>query len=779
MNSSSPADCSPIRSLAEDLKGNKDIAQSLIRFEIADTQPENALCQLGLPHENAAVSRIAAALGKGSQYYNRALGEILDTRIADYENRVNRNHHQRRKELEDIIRLLNPVEKDADAKLLALLAKAYFYRGLLYRPKGRTVPARKIEAIKKAMALSERAIGLSHKPSLKTWAYAALELERADTSFKTPSDKLKKAALLISKDKAADLNDAIVILTYTERSNNDKKFLKNVNSFFKNVDLNEEKYQKNRADFFLLKAKFSFLSDSHETGNYLSNAINNAPQAFAAPFWDDLVDFLKKLRVSQCDLWKKMSLQAHSECQKREAKIQRNIYLRWYWSRQKELYDLAFLAADSPEKKAEIADSLKSRPVLRYQALNELRSSDPNINAFLEQEDEARDERYIKRNQNLKHIEKKLSEETEKKKVISLQSLPSPWVAIHFYLNELETRAGEKGGHALIFDSQKKVWKECLFDYRLLHQKFLSWQEAYLSSEKIGADSLAELCRTIGDTMPFLFDKDIIPEKNGSGLKAFIKKLTRPQKSRVLWIPHGFLHRLPLHAAICRKSNKVFLEDHISRYLPAWHMLKTETSGQSSGEYLLKDFPATFDFLERRKWNNPDYKTKPATPELLIDCMKNNPAVLTILCHGEGNILNPFKSKLKLGSGISVIDILKSDVVKISGTQVMLGACESDAAPPTEHTIDEHLSLSTVFLLHHAKEVTAGLWKVEVRAVDKCYHGILNKKDDVDVETALQEWQNKQLSEWKSEWKNKKDNLKFYLLAPFRVMGFPEISEAN
>ena len=521
------------------------------------------------------------------------------------------------------------------------------------------------------MVLSERVIEkLSDKSSKngltgawRIWAYAALELEKADTVFQATLDKLKKAVELISRDGINDLNDAIVILTYTERDNNGD-FLNTLDLFLNEVDLNKPEYQKNQADFFLLKARVTFRQQNNNiVKKFLEKAINSAPIAFAAPFWDDLVDFLKKLRASQCTLWKDMSLLAHHECQKREARIQKNIYLRWYWSRQKDLYDLAFLAADSSEKKADIADSLKSRPVLRYQALNELRGIkgiDKTINDLLEQEDEARDERYIKKTQNLNHLEKKLSEETEKKEVIPLNMLPSPWIAIHFYLNELETREGKKGGHAIIFDSQKNEWKECLFDYQTLHQNFLSWQEAYLSLDNTGismADSLVELCYTIGDTLPFLFDENVIPKE-----------------SKVLWIPHGFLHRLPLHAAICDSREKVFLEDHISRYLPAWNMLEKEKIKKSSSgeEYLLKDISGrTFNFLERRTWNNVDYKTKPATPELLIDCMKKKPSLLTILCHGEGNILNPFKSRLKLGSGISIIDILKSEVVNISGT----GSC--------------------------------------------------------------------------------------------------------
>ena len=107
----------------------------------------------------------------------------------------------------------------------------------------------------------------------------------------------------------------------------------------------------------------------------------------------------------------------------------------------------------------------------------------------------------------------------------------------------------------------------------------------------------------------------------------------------------------------------------------------------------------------------------------------------------------------------------------------MLGACESDMSPPIEHTIDEHLSLSTVFLLHHAHEVIAGLWKVKPGAVDNCYKSILEsiKEKRTNFSTALNDWQKKKILEWK----NGKTNKDFYYYAPFRVMGFPYINDSD
>jgi len=101
---------------------------------------------------------------------------------------------------------------------------------------------------------------------------------------------------------------------------------------------------------------------------------------------------------------------------------------------------------------------------------------------------------------------------------------------------------------------------------------------------------------------------------------------------------------------------------------------------------------------------------------------------------------------------------------------VLLGACESDMAPPAEHTIDEHISLSTVFLSHNAGEIVAGLWEMFDKQIDGCYHQIL---DSDDISEALKQWQEEQIK--RRKWKENKNSNIFYQIMPFRVMGFPEI----
>ncbi|MCP4105356.1 MAG: CHAT domain-containing protein [Desulfobacteraceae bacterium] len=763
---SSQADCSFINKIEEVLQKEdtqntlSELALTILEFEMSNSEPENDLCQRGLSNENNALNRIFKVCKKDTDFYIMALTKEADKRLKAYQfPKHPLNHRHRRQYLEDIIRILQPAENEInDSRFLTLLARVYLYRGLLYRPKGRTVAARKTEAIKKAVRLAEKAIqdNMPEKEAAETWrvwAYAALELERADSSFITPLEKLKTSALFINNGKIRDLNDAIVIVEYAERSSKGNSFLKSVSA------LDEKDYWKQLPDFFLLKAKASFLSNqTAEALQYLESAIHKAPKAFAAPFWDDLVNFLKKLAWDESQKkirpgeWKNIAVLAYERCRNTEAEITSNIFLRWYWARQKDLYDLAFLAADSPEKKAEIADSLKSRPVLRYQALNDLKGKIKGIDSVLDREDESRDERYLKIPKTEKGKEKVIQQELKTKSVLSFQKLAVPWVAVHFYLNELEEK-----GYGLIFDSVNKKWKERKFNYRELHKKFLEWQQHYYSENKDAcSDSLVKLCCEIGKTMPFLFDG------------------TFPAKSRILWIPHGFLHRLPFHAAV--SGGTVFSERHISAYIPAWHLLN-ENRVQGKGQFLIKrlrpDDRDAFSNLNNSEWENKENNEIPkATDKHLANCMKSHPEILVILCHGHGDILNPFKSWMELeNSRISVLDILKSEA-ELSGTRILLGACESDMAPPAEFIIDEHLSLSTVFLSHNAREIIAGLWKINNAQADRLYNTVLHK---TDILAALNKWQEKEISMWK---KHHNNNI-FYMFASFRVMGFPYVNSSD
>ncbi|GBC60136.1 hypothetical protein DENIS_1081 [Desulfonema ishimotonii] len=746
----------PIRDIQDRLKtakfDNKDdmmnLASSLYKYEkqLMDSS-EATLCQQGLSNRPNSFSQLSQF--RDSDIQSKAGGQTGKFWQNEYEACKNfQTHKERRETLEQIIRFLQngAEEKDADDLLLKTLARAYFHRGLLYRPKGFSVPARKVEAMKKAIAYCEIILDKNEEESeaLRIWLYAAMELRRCGEEY--PENFAEKLFYLANDGFISELYDIRLFLEYTEREE-DNNFL--------DMILQENQDRERLFELCLYKARACFhLNQLNDVRIYGESAIDNAPGAFADPFWDELVEFIRMLRNKKSELWKEIAIKAWDKCREKEMKVGNNIYLSWYWARQRELYDLAFMAQDGIEKKTRIADSLKSRTTLRIQELNELRKDahrkqnrrlEDKLDRIIEQENEARDGAYLRRNPPCFT--------GGKREEIPFARLPQNWIAVHFYLNELESHEGGKGGHALIYDPQKAEkdqWQDKSFDYKELHRKFLEWQENYILNEEGSADFLVTLCREIEKAMPFLFKSEVIPED-------------RP----VLWIPHGFLHRLPLHAAMKSGNNsniEIFWERHASRYLPAWHLFDPAPYSREESSTLLKNFEE-YDFQNLENGEIEVYA--PSSPKKVKEAIRENPAILLLLCHGEADMTNPFRSCLKLkNKDMTIFDLLTVEDVRLSGSRILLGACESDMVPPLEFSVDEHLSVSGAFLSHKAGEIVAGLWTVDSEKVDECYSYLVEEKDFL---RNLQEWQMAETENFRSE----NDSSLFYKIAPFRIIGFP------
>jgi hypothetical protein len=90
-----------------------------------------------------------------------------------------------------------------------------------------------------------------------------------------------------------------------------------------------------------------------------------------------------------------------------------------------------------------------------------------------------------------------------------------------------------------------------------------------------------------------------------------------------------------------------------------------------------------------------------------------------------------------------------------------------------DRPVDEHVSISTVFLSHGARQVLAGLWQIGMSDVDELFAEI---RDETDWVQALRNWQKTHVTRWRISGKNGSDSGKknriFYNLAPFRVSGF-------
>ncbi|MEE4357733.1 MAG: type III-E CRISPR-associated TPR-CHAT protein Csx29 [Desulfococcaceae bacterium] len=725
-----------------------ELSSALHRFEHSLAEPQWAICQKGFSNAPNVLDTLCLFRSLDTGDY---LAATADFWLKEYEAcKDMQTHRQRREKLEEIIAFLQPfAKKQENTDILIQLAKAYFHRSLLYRPKGYSVPPRKTDAMIKAKNLSEKVLKKDeeNRDALRIWLHTLLflqEIKVKDYDSDMLSTHLENVVLGIMEDGISEPDDMRLLIQYAQ-TKDDFSVLETIR---------EEKRDWGRPfDLHLSKAWAYFLLDHPEKCRiHAVKSLGNAPAALSDPFWDDLISFIRELRKKNSELWHETAIRAHEKCCEKEANVGNNIYLNWYWSRQRELYDLAFMAQENPADKAVIADSLKSRPILRFETLNDLRNQiqgknrknhklEKQLQQIIEQENEARDGRYMKKNPSVF--------DGMKREPLPFDKLPAPWIAIHFYLNELETFEGKQGGHALIYEAKEDEghkWQEKTFDYTRLYEKFLEWQENYISDNENAAPYLVNMCKEMGNAMPFLFDRNVIPEN-------------RP----VLLIPHGFMHKIPIHAAIKTDTKEVFLETHASRYLPAWHMF-SDISQQKGVSVLLKKFDeASFDELEDRGW---DEKQELANPVHLEEAMQKSPELLLLLCHGEGSIQNPFRSHLLLESGnMSILDLLitKSNM---AGTRVLLGACESDMAPPSAHSVDEHLSLSTVFLSHKAGEVAGGLWKIESDKVDECYTELCESNELAET---LKDWQD----DFIKEWRDTDDDIEFYYCTPFRITGFP------
>jgi len=758
--------CQTIQGIQQTLDGKNTnlskLVSRVIDYEITCLEDQNALCQRGISVQKQAVDWIAKAIEP--KIKRDSLTAYADNCLKEYQMMNTMwSHRQRRELLETNIRMLLPEMKNNDLFTQMTLARTYLFRSLLYRPKGRIEPARKTEALKKAIQLADKVLELlasgnendqvSETDAWRLWAQANIELYRiSDTLPHDFMEKMESVTLMIDSDDIADINDIFILLIYSEQSRANDAF---DDSFISHI-LNETRDWERPYDMQLAKARVHILLEEFDqAAPLISKSIQNAPNAFSDPFWNDLINTLIKIWKSNSSQWQTLSIQAYEACKEKEKEMVSNIPLRWYWARQKDLYDLAFMASETEEKKAEIADSVKSRPVLRYNTLHGMKEKYSDIiGDILDQEDEARDGRYLKHHP-LTNRQNTIKSSDLKKRIkksqISHDQLPEPWIAVHFYINERE-----KIGHALIYQARNQKWFDCTFDYQQLEYQFLAWQEPYLIGESsdqlesLGIEKFPDFCKEIGKCMPFLFDPQYFPED-----------------FPVLFIPHGFLHRLPFHAAIKEKS--IFLHHHVCRYLPAWHMASSQTDIEPNDtSYLLKNYEYDYNELIKLEWTEIIEQAGPADIQSIL--MKS-PSILVLLCHGEGDILNPFKSKLRFNPEISLLDILKTET-DIQNALVLLGACESDMAPPAnkQNLLDEHLSMASVFLTKSAKEVVASLWRIDEARIEEVFI-ILSKCDDPAEK--LREYQQEELEEWVDADIEEEIDAPFYDPTIFRVIGFP------
>lgn len=622
------------------------------------------------------------------------------------------------------------------------IAKAYYLASVTILPRGITIPEKKKEALRKGAEFINRAIGLLNNTSpaqidaasaYRIKGLLSIEQNRIDKrncDDKTLKDILTKAVVHGCNKYDEREDDVRIAVRLCE--------LGGAVSLTGLDNIKADDLQKAKLYYFLKK-------DADNTKTYMNKCIKSLKYKYLSHrLWDETVDFIERLRQDENQLWKDFALNAYEACRRQEQKTDA-FRLRWYWSRQRKLYDMAFLSAKEGgdcAKMAEIIDSLKSRTSLRLSALWKIKEADDEISTYLDKIERAHQDSYVKglagEDETVKENEGKTPEQ------IDYTRVPEGWVVVHFYLNQLEGM-----GYAIVYDRDAGKWQYKDFSYKELFNAFITWQTNYSLYKEGAARHLVELCKETGRAMPFLFENDFIPSEK-----------------EVLFIPHDFLHRLPLHGAIKEGTNEVFLVNHACCYLPAWSFASQTTEYKTSGQFLLKNFPE-YDYkklMSSTDWTKPPIDTASADDLIKITSMREQPKLLVILCHGEADMANPFRSKLKLkNGGITHLEILKS-VKGIKGAQIILGACETDMVPPLSDVMDEHTSVATALLINKARGILGAMWKVKPERIEDIvkitfapnnyFIGILNI------------WQKEMMKKWIEK---KCDSLVFYQSIVFRI----------
>ena len=651
------------------------------------------------------------------------LGKYL---IEKYENkgRNDWSHVDQRRVLEKAIRLFEKVDviqskknknddvdksKKNEIDVSLYMAKAYLYRSKIIRTKEFTVPPKKIEALKKALELCNKSqnIEADHIAGL-----VALELDRCDL----PDEKLEECGIknheiidLLKKategdsvsgysiDKIIEFYQMRVRLEEITKGNYQAEILKNVL-----FSINDKDVSKVEDGLELEKYKVAIANDNDQQELYfnkLYTRLKHKGTPFSHPLWNDTIKFIRYLYKSQKTNWKRLAYLIWDLAEEKSLKIS-TLHIRWYWSRQRDLYDLAFLAAIEDENlnlANEIADSMKNRPALTWKAIEDINNE--SLNKVLEQYAKALGRHYIKGLSKTKSvIPKDIQFESNVTKTDS--------IIVQFYLVQLEEFKDDKKGFALIYNNGWTYNDEYRFNYNLIWNKYQEWQSLYFSIKPLFRDGssacLKELCEISGNELKFLFEF-----KENILSKIF-------QKRNMIFIPHDFLHRLPIHSAIYNKS--ILCSKYRCTYWPTLAMKPRESMKKNNKTQRLQYFSKKEDENDLTMLDSLDEKfdinIKNALLENFIKLKEDPPGMLIILCHGKADTINPFFSKLLLKEDLTLIELASQDSF-FSGNYVYIGACETDLMSPLDSPIDEHISIASILLQKGASEVLGTIWETK------------------------------------------------------------------
>lgn len=632
------------------------------------------------------------------------------------------------------------------------LARALLYRARIIRVKSFTIPEKKKAALRQAYEIcrDEQVFPADNLEAGRLKAEIYLELIRLKD---LPGDADEKdffeylALLLLDSFDPKRPTDSEALLYYAQLTGDSDALEPILNNLSK---LSPQSYA--------TAACAAFLADHEDKAQVMTRAIEatgNLP--FSHSSWREMTELLKKMAAETDSEWQNSAIALWRKCREREELSIHNCHLRWYWSHHQDLYDLAFHAAKTVELKAEIADSLKGRTAVHRQVLEELgaeaEADAENLRNYLEAEDAALSGHFI-HDFDSSHV--RGAKPASRRKFTDLPG--DNWLAVHFYIGTGATPGTKLNqGHALIYNGELKHWSTEPFSATHLWQAFQAWQDAYQQApqgQRVtgSAGQLVALARTIGEELAFLFEL--------------------PAAQPVVFIPYGFLHRLPLHMGIktgADGSPKIWAAEYHSCFLPNWSSQKEQKPG-SAADILLKKFDDYDDLLSQ--WD-ANFLLDPAQSSALTFVQSEfniqaPPRNLAILTHGTAHPVNPFASALLFeGVPLRLLDLLAApqDQMNLTGSRVFIGACETDMMLPQTVMADEHLSFAAAFLQKGAGQVISGLYEINPIYIEDLCVKCINGSSPIDLPL----WQSGIAKDVAKNWKDRM----FYHLAVFRQLGWP------
>jgi CHAT domain-containing protein len=288
------------------------------------------------------------------------------------------------------------------------------------------------------------------------------------------------------------------------------------------------------------------------------------------------------------------------------------------------------------------------------------------------------------------------------------------------------------------------VWQSSSDDLAKLQTWIINYLQLYDTNKKQWQDELNNQLLELGKILQMEHIISLVP----------------PHCQKVIFIPHRYLHLLPLHALVVRESYLLDLFPKGVGYAPSCQLLQQvhhhqrhdfeslfaiQTPTEDLNEKDLGAITAikqTFEYPRILK-NKQAKKSAIFSTEQITsaDLLKANSVLF--FCHGNFEFTSPWNSGLQLADeSLTLADIinhLKLDNCRL----VTLAACETGLIDPT-NTSDEYIGLPSGLFLAGSTNVVSSLWVVKAKVTAllmiKFYQELQEQNNIVLALNTAQRW---------------------------------------